>query len=276
MMELRFHSLEFEKVALQEEEPEEELDVLLAWYDEVCESLADFDDIAIIWRCTRINDKGEEESYIDEEAWKNTNFKTWLGYTIGRFNLISYIDSLQYDIDIKISYINQRDNCVKNPSDHERAEDAYRLISHIIESKTNPNALDRLYQFFESLGYKTDDDLNKNVLDRVLQFVDSHEYKSDKEVIEAMDERDRIWNEYVRTMTDVEKHRSIIAFYIYLKDDELINTFPVSCMEILQQSIDFLQAALDKGVSNQSEHHMMRNMIYDGIRIALTSSVVML
>lgn len=276
MIELKFFSQEFEKVALEESEPPEELEELIAWHRYACELLTFYEDIATRWRHTRINDKGEEETFIDEEAWKNTSYKTWLDYSIGKFNVIYFIDSLQYDINIKICYINQREKSGEKPLGHVGTDEGQQLISYILKRKTDPVALERLHRFVESLGCSADKGLDNSVLDGVQRFVESLEYKSDTDIIAAMDERERIWNKHVMTMSDINKHRSIIAYFIYLKDDELINTFPVSCYEILQHSTDYLQAVLNKGVSDPSKRRMLKNSVYDGIRILITSSVVML
>lgn len=112
-MELKFHQPEFEEEALKIVEPEETLEELLAQHDEMCAEyrrLREAQEKAEApWRRTRINDKGEEESYIDYDAWEKANSKECWSYTSGEFGGFNAIDMLEHDIDVKISHMNQRE-----------------------------------------------------------------------------------------------------------------------------------------------------------------------
>jgi len=52
------------------------------------------------------------------------------------------------------------------------------------------------------------------------------------------DERDRIWAEFTKNGSEIEKLIRIINYFVYLKDDELINEFPIESYNILKKTVN--------------------------------------
>ena len=112
-MELKFHTPSYEALALKQKEPEESLEDLLQRYEEASDAFNKYMDAKKKaeepWRRTRINAKGQEETYIDYDAWEEADSKSFMRIAFGEFNGFGQIDTLESLIDIKISHMNQRE-----------------------------------------------------------------------------------------------------------------------------------------------------------------------
>ena len=113
MIELKFHTPVFVELALKQEEPKESLEELLQQYKETCNAYRKYVDSKRLaeapWRRTRINEQGQEETYIDYDAWEETDQMGFWNNAMGEFNGFSNIDMLEDRIDVKICHINQRE-----------------------------------------------------------------------------------------------------------------------------------------------------------------------
>ena len=114
MIELKFHTPGYEELALKQEEPEESLEELLRQYKEACDAYRKVVEAKkkaeAPWRRTRINEQGKEETYIDYDAWEETDPRGFWDNALGEFNGFSNTDMLEDRIDVKICYLNQRES----------------------------------------------------------------------------------------------------------------------------------------------------------------------
>lgn len=85
-------------------------------------------------------------------------------------------------------------------------------------------------------------------------------------------EQERIWDEFNQNQSEIEKNRDIINYFVYLKDDELINEFPKECLDILKQSILFLQESLKNGEYDIKKERQYKLTIEEGLRVIHTST----
>ena len=111
MIAYRFHNDQFLADGITEEEPEESLDELLSRYDECCRSFSEFQErkrkAEAPYVRTRVRN-GREETYIDYDAWEEADEDSMFTYGMADFNGFNALDMMQYDIDLKIAYMNQR------------------------------------------------------------------------------------------------------------------------------------------------------------------------
>ena len=89
-----------------------------------------------------------------------------------------------------------------------------------------------------------------------------------------MDKRDKIWSEYVKGMSEMEKNIAIINYYVYLKDDEHVNEFPLESYNILKRAIQFVEEQLKTNEYTAQEIFRYRSCIDDGCRVLNTSTVL--
>jgi hypothetical protein len=73
------------------------------------------------WRDKKGDEKGDEkegrtafvnrfkEEYIDYEAWDKANSKEYTMYSFAENNCFNSLDMLQYDIDLKITHLNEKE-----------------------------------------------------------------------------------------------------------------------------------------------------------------------
>ena len=112
-MELKFHTPDFEELALQQPEPRAKLETLLKRLDKASKDYKKFlekkEKAEAPWRRTHTNAKGETVTYIDYDAWEKANPLEALNYGLSEFGGFSGIDMLEEDIDIKIAHMNQRE-----------------------------------------------------------------------------------------------------------------------------------------------------------------------
>lgn len=109
-MKLKFHTKDFEKTALEREEPEESLEELLKEYNEACDAFLAFKKKreAVKDEYTKIRTKadGTVEKYIDYEAMETDDEAFQI--MLADFNAFNALDMMQFDIDVKIAYMNKR------------------------------------------------------------------------------------------------------------------------------------------------------------------------
>lgn len=98
--------------------------------------------------------------------------------------------------------------------------------------------------------------------------------KQDISESEEYDNRDKIWMEYSQNMSDIEKAITIINYFVYLKDDELINEFPLDAYNILKQTVKTAEELLKINDYTQNEIFRYKNCIDDGYRVLNTSTVL--
>jgi hypothetical protein len=73
---------------------------------------------------------------------------------------------------------------------------------------------------------------------------------------------------------EIDKHRDIINYFVYLKDDELINEFPKESLDILKKSILFIQDALKNEKYDIKTERIYKLTIEEGLRVIRTSTVL--
>ena len=86
-------------------------------------------------------------------------------------------------------------------------------------------------------GFKSQDAFNflsNKINSQVNDFLKQLESKN----VNENDERDRIWAEYSKSLSEMERVINIINYFIYLKDDELLNEFPIESINILKNVIE--------------------------------------
>ena len=109
----KFHTEGFDEVAARIQEPEESLEELLENYEKACQQFHEFKQKMCKaeepYRRTRINASGEEESYIDYDAWEAEDSEGCWTFGTADFNIFNAIDMMEDDIDAKIYYLNQKE-----------------------------------------------------------------------------------------------------------------------------------------------------------------------
>lgn len=88
------------------------------------------------------------------------------------------------------------------------------------------------------------------------------------------DERDRIWVEYSKGITEMERTINIINYFVCLKDDELLNEFPIESINILKNAIKEAKQLIQQNNYSEKELFRYNNCIDDGERVLNTSSVL--
>lgn len=72
----------------------------------------------------------------------------------------------------------------------------------------------------------------------------------------------------------MEKHINIINYFVYLKDDELINEFPIESINVLKKAIKSAEHLLTVNSYTDRELFRYGNCIDDGYRVLNTSTVL--
>ena len=122
-------------------------------------------------------------------------------------------------------------------------------------------------------GFKSKDTFNLLSDEINAQVRDFINRQSQKKVNEN-DERDRIWNRYSKNLTKMDKTIDIINYFVYLKDDELINEFPVESINILKTAITQAEQMLNNNQYSSEEIFLYKNCIDDGYRVLATSTIL--
>lgn len=113
MIPFKFHKGELytEEFLKGKEEPEESLDELLTEYDEMCKDYHSFrvklKEMAKPYTQTGIVD-GKVRTTIDYDRWEKEDEEGFCAYACGDFNSASAFEMYEYDIDLKIAFMNQR------------------------------------------------------------------------------------------------------------------------------------------------------------------------
>ena len=92
--------------------------------------------------------------------------------------------------------------------------------------------------------------------------------------INEEDERDRIWADFSKNLSEIDKQISIINYFIHLKDDELINEYPIESINILKKAIATAEQLIDNNEYSDEELFRYRNCIDDGYRVLNTSTIL--
>ena len=122
-------------------------------------------------------------------------------------------------------------------------------------------------------GFKSQDAFNflsNKINSQVNDFLKQLESKN----VNENDERDRIWAEYSKSLSEMERVINIINYFIYLKDDELLNEFPIESINILKNAIERARQLMENNDYSESEQFRYNNCIDDGQRVLNTSSVL--
>lgn len=91
---------------------------------------------------------------------------------------------------------------------------------------------------------------------------------------DAEEEIEQIWNRFSKNENKIEKDRDIINFFVYLKDDELINEFPKECLELLKKSITNIQRVLENGNYDIKKEKQYKLTVEEGLRVINTSPIL--
>lgn len=110
---------------------------------------------------------------------------------------------------------------------------------------------------------KNPQDLIAEINTRVHDYIDVLDGKK----TDFEDERDKIWAEYVKNLPEIEKYICIINYFVYLKDDELINDFSEEAINILKEAITSVEVLIDKNDYSDKDLFRYRNCLDDGHRI---------
>ena len=124
-------------------------------------------------------------------------------------------------------------------------------------------------------GFKdeeTFDFLKKEITDKVKSFLNRN--KTEESLTESEREIEQIWNRFNITQNEMEKNRDVINYFVYLKDDELMNEFPKECFDILKKSITYIQNALQNTKFDIRKEKQYRLTIEEGLRVVNTSTVL--
>lgn len=95
--------------------------------------------------------------------------------------------------------------------------------------------------------------------------------KNEKEITKEIE---RIWNEFSKNQSQIEKNRDIVNYFVYLKDDELMNEFPKECIEKLKKSILYIQNSLKRGQYDIRKEKQYRLTVEEGLRVIRTSTTL--
>ena len=114
--------------------------------------------------------------------------------------------------------------------------------------------------------------LKKEITDKVNAFI--NRTKINESLSNSEEEIEQIWNRFSKNENEIEKDRDIINFFVYLKDDELINEFPKECLDLLKKSITNIQRVLESGNYDIKKEKQYRLTVEEGLRVISTSTVL--
>ena len=89
-----------------------------------------------------------------------------------------------------------------------------------------------------------------------------------------MEDRNKIWEDYFGRLSKMDKIISIINYFVYLKDDELVNEFPLESYQTLQKAIQTAEELLKNEEYSNSEIFRYKNCIDDGYCVLNTSTIL--
>ena len=114
--------------------------------------------------------------------------------------------------------------------------------------------------------------LKKEISDKVNAFI--NRTNINESLTDSEREIETIWDRYTKGQSEIEKNRDIVNYFVYLKDDELINEFPKDCFDILKKSILYIQNALKNGEYDKSKERQYRLTVEEGMRVIHTSTLL--
>lgn len=89
-----------------------------------------------------------------------------------------------------------------------------------------------------------------------------------------MEDRNKIWEDYFGRLAEMDKIISIINYFVYLKDDELLNEFPLESYQTLQKAIQTAEELLKTEEYSKSDIFRYKNCIDDGYLVLNTSTII--
>lgn len=89
-----------------------------------------------------------------------------------------------------------------------------------------------------------------------------------------MEDRNMIWEDYFERMSEMDRIISIINYFVYLKDDELVNEYPLESYQTLQKAIQTAGELLKTEEYSNSDIFRYKNCIDDGYRVLNTSTIL--
>ena len=92
--------------------------------------------------------------------------------------------------------------------------------------------------------------------------------------IEENNNPNSLYNLYLSKKHPVYKCKSIIDYFVYLKDDELYNEFTEESIEILKQAIYGVQKYIDDDSLSEKEKYYLKIAIEEANRVINTSSII--
>lgn len=114
--------------------------------------------------------------------------------------------------------------------------------------------------------------LKKEITDKVNTFINKD--KMNESFTDSENEVEQIWGRFSKNENEIEKDRDIINYFVYLKDDELINEFPKECLDLLKKSIANMQRAIENGNYDTKKEKQYRLTVEEGLRVINTSTVL--
>lgn len=112
--------------------------------------------------------------------------------------------------------------------------------------------------------------LKEQINSKIIDFLNNVNSKR----INEEDERDRIWSDFSQKLSEIDKVINIINYFVYLKDDELINEFPKESINILKKAIKTAEELISNNQYSNEELFRYNNCIEDGYRVLNTSTVL--
>lgn len=89
-----------------------------------------------------------------------------------------------------------------------------------------------------------------------------------------MEDRNMIWEDYFERMSEMDRIISIINYFVYLKDDEFVNEFPLESYQTLQKALQTAEELLKTEEYSNSDIFRYKNCIDDGYRVLNTSTIL--
>ena len=87
-------------------------------------------------------------------------------------------------------------------------------------------------------------------------------------------EEQSLYSKYVSKKHPVYKYKSIIDYFVYLKDDEKYNEFTEESVQILENSIQIVKKYLEEVNFKKEEKYYLKIAVEEGQRVIETSSII--
>lgn len=89
-----------------------------------------------------------------------------------------------------------------------------------------------------------------------------------------LNEEQSVYSRYISKKHPVYKYKSIIDYFVYLKDDEQYNEFTEESIEILKNAIQIVKKFLQDTTIDEKEKYYLRIAIEEGQRVIDSSSII--